>query len=163
MRSGQLPWDSISGPVYSARVFKPRKRWVTVGCWVLCIFLIAFGLTSPYRIAIVFGTLYILVLIMRKDVVVTDRGLEIYYQMRITTHYDFWPWEEMAAVIREDRKHPELVALHFGRRNSSKQFFFTRKDSDAIMAMARKKNGKTLVRDADESEMVGYRRHNRHY
>lgn len=163
MRSGQLPWDSISGPIYGARVLKPRKRWVTVGCWVLCVFLITFGLTSPYRIAIVFGTLYILVLMMRKDVAVTDRGLEIYYQMRITTHYDFWPWEEMSAVIREDRKHPELVALHFGRGNSSKQFFFTRKDSDAIMAMTRRKNRKTLVHDADESEMVGYKRYNRHY
>ena len=163
MRSGQLPWDSVSGPVYNARVLKPRKRWVTAGCWVLCVFLIAFGLTSPYRIAIVFGTLYILVLMMRKDVAVTDRGLEIYYQMRITTHYDFWPWEEIVAVIREDRRHPELVALHFGRGNSSKPFFFTRGDSDAIMALAREKNKKLLVRDADESEMVGYKKYNRHY
>lgn len=161
MHSGQLPWDSVSGPVYRAGVLKPRKRWVTIGCWVLCAFLIVFGLATRYRIGIVFGVLYILVLLMKKDIAVTDRGLEIYYQMRITTHYDFWPWEEMAAVIREDRRHPELVALHFGRGNSSKQFFFSRKDSDAIMAMAR--NKKILVHDADESEMIGYKKHNRHY
>lgn len=163
MDSKQLPWDSISGPVYRARVLKPRKQWVTAGCCFLCVFLIAFGLTTRYRIGIVFGVLYILVLLMKKDIAVTDRGLEVYYQMRITTHYDLWPWEEIVAVIREDRRHPELVALHFGRGNSSKQFFFTRKDSDAIMAMARKKNQKILVHDADESEMVGYKRYNRHY
>lgn len=163
MGSGQLPWDSLSGPVYRARVLKPRKRWVTAGCWILCAFLIVFGLATRYRIGIVFGVLYILVLLMKKDIAVTDRGLEIYYQMRITTHYDFWPWEEMAAVIREDRRHPEMVALHFGRGNSSKQFFFTRRDSGDIMDMARKKNKKILVRDADESEMVGYKRYNRHY
>lgn len=163
MGSKQLPWDSISGPVYHARVLKPRKRWVTIGCWFLCAFLITFGLATRYRIGIVFGVLYILVLLMKKDIAVTDRGLEIYYQMRITTHYDLWPWEEMAALIREDRRHPELVALHFGRGNSSRQFFFTRKDSDEIMAMARKKNKEILVRDADESEMVGYKKYNRHY
>ena len=163
MRSGQLPWNSISGPIYRARVLKPRQRWVTNGCWVLCVFLIVFGYTTRYRIGIVFGVLYILVLLMKKDIAVTERGLEIYYQMRITTHYDFWPWEEMAAVIREDRRHPELVALHFGKGNASKQFFFTRGDSDAIMAMAREKKKKLLVRDADESEMVGYKKYNRHY
>ena len=161
MGSKQLPWDSISGPVYRARVLKPRKRWVTAGCWILCAFLIVFGFATRYRVGIVFGVLYILVLLMQKDIAVTERGLEVYYQMRITTHYDFWPWEELVAVIREDRRHPELVALHFGRGNSSKQFFFTRKDSDSIMAMARDK--KILARDADESEMVGYKRYNRHY
>ncbi len=128
----------------------------------MCLFLIVGGFLTPYRIAIILGLLYILVLLMKKDVVVTQRGLEIFYQMRITTHYDFWPWREMVALIREDRKHPELVALHFGRGNASKRFFFTHADSDAIMALARQKNPRMAVRDATQEEMVGYRKQHPH-
>ena len=129
----------------------------------MCMFLILGGLITPYKIAIVFGVLYILVLLMKKDVVVTERGLEVFYQMRITTQYDFWPWDEMVSVVREDRNHPDLVALHFGRGNASKRFFFTREDSDDIMALARKKNRRITVHDATESEMVGYTKQHRHY
>ena len=163
MSEKKLPWESVPGPIYRARVLKPRKKWVTNGCWFLCFFLIVGGLITPYRIAILFGVLYIMVLQMQKDVVVTDRGLEIFYNMRITTQYDFWPWEEMVALIREDRNHPEMVGLHFGKGNMSKQFFFTRKDADAIMALARKKNRTMLIHDADEDEMVGYKKQKRHY
>lgn len=84
-----LPWDSLEGPIYHARELKPRKQWVTYGCWILSAALIIGGIVTPYRVAAVFGVLYILTLLMKKDTVITERGLEIFYQMRITTHYDF--------------------------------------------------------------------------
>lgn len=163
MRSEHLPWDSVPGTVYHARELKPRKPWVTKGCWAMCIFLIFGGLVTPYKIALVFGVLYILVLLMQKDAVVTDRGLEIFYQMRITTSYTLWPWDEITAVIREDRKHPELAALHFARGNATRRFFFTHADTDAIMDLARRKAPSIPVQDATEDEMIGYRRQQRHY
>ena len=97
-----LPWDSLEGPIYYARDLKPRKPWVTYGCWILSAALIIGGIITPYRVAAVFGVLYILTLMMKKDTVITERGLEIFYQMRITTHYDFWSWKEIVSVIRED-------------------------------------------------------------
>lgn len=155
MRTDRLPWEDDS-TVYEAKELKPRKPWVTKACWVMCFILIIGGLITPYRIAIVFGVLYILVLLMQKHVAVTSRGLEVFYQMRITTSTMLWTWEEIGSVIREDRNHPELVALHFGREATVKRFFFTREDSNAIMKLARKKNPKAEVRDAQESEMKGY-------
>jgi len=95
---------------------------------------------------------------MKKDTVITERGLEIFYQMRITTHYDFWSWKEIVSVIREDRKHPELVALHFGRGNRSKRLFFTKADAKQIMVLARKKNSRAVVSDADPRQMAGYKK-----
>ena len=151
-----LPWESLEGPIYYAKELKPRKKWVTVGCWILSVALIIGGIITSYRIAAVFGVLYILVLLMKKDTVITTRGLEIYYQMRITTHYDFWDWKEIVSVIREDRNHPELVALHFGRGNRSKRLFFTKEDAKQIMVLARKRNSKAVVSDADKKQMVGY-------
>ena len=87
--SVHLPWESVSGPIYTARPLKPRKKWVTVGGWILSVVLILGGLITPYRILILFGVLYLLTMLAVKDTVITSRGVEVFYQMRITTHYDF--------------------------------------------------------------------------
>lgn len=108
MKVEHLPWESLEGPIFHAKELKPRKAWVTYGCWFMCVLLIIGGLTTRYKIALIFGVLYILTLLMKKDVVVTERGVEIYYQMRIATHYDFWPWKEIFSVIREEKKEKNL-------------------------------------------------------
>ena len=114
------------------------------------------GMITPYRVAFVFGVLYILALMMKKDTVITARGLEIFYQMQITTHYDFWSWDEIGSVIREDRDHPDLVALHISKGDRVKRLFFTRAEAKKIMVLAREKNPKIVVGDADKSQMIGY-------
>ena len=78
---------------------------------------------------------------------VTERGLEIYYQMKITTHYDFWQWKEIDSLLLEDRNQPGLLALHFVRGNRSKRFFFSKADAKQIQVLARKKNSR--IRTAD--------------
>ena len=162
MRTVHLPWESVTGPQYRARELKPRKKWVTVGGWIASILLILGGLAYPkYWFAVIFGALYVLTLLMQKDVVITTRGLEIFYQMHITTQYDFWSWEDIHTIIREDKKHPELVALHIGKGDRSKRLFFTRADAQAIMDLARKQSHKILVADADESKMNGSVKSNR--
>lgn len=153
-----LPWESLEGPIYETRELKPHKQWVVVGCWIMSVFLIIGGIITPYRVVTLFGVLYILTLLMKKDTVVTERGIEIFYQMRITTHYDFWSWKDIVSVTREDRKHPELVALHFGKGNRSKRLFFTKADARQIMVLAKKKNSRIVVADADQRQMVGARR-----
>ena len=153
MRS--LPWSELDGPVYAARELKPRKTYVTYGWWVMATLLILAGIVTRWKIAAVFGVLYILVLLMKKDTAVTSRGLEIYYQMRITTQYDFWPWEEINAIVVEDRNHPELIALHFGRGNLSKRFFFTRPDTQDILVLAKRKNPGIPIRSLNDAPRSG--------
>lgn len=156
VKADYRPWDVVTGPKYIARDLKPRPKWVTAGGWLMSVFLIFGGFLTPYRVAAVFGVLYMLALLMVKDTVITTRGLEIFYQMRITTQYDFWSWAQIGSVVREDRKHPELVALHISKGDRVKRLFFTREDAVKIMALARKQNPKILVKDADASQMIGY-------
>ncbi len=153
-----LPWESLSGPIYTARELRPRKKWVENACWILSCGLVVGGIITPYRVAAIFGALYILTLLMKKDTVVTERGIEIFYQMRITTHYDFWGWDQIVSVIREDRQHPELVALHFGKGNRSKRLFFTKADAKQIMLLAKKRNSRIVVQDANKNQMIGNKR-----
>lgn len=157
-KTEHLPWELISGSKYHARELKPRSRYVTVGCWVLSGLLLLAGVITPYRVAFVFGLLYILTLLMKKDTVVTIRGLEIYYQMRITTHYDFWAWDQIDSILREDRKHPQLLALHFMKGDRLKRLFFTREDAEKILVLAKERNPEIYIETASESQMIGYRK-----
>ena len=150
MRTEQLPWAAVPGPHYAARELKPRKKWVTVGGWVLVAVLLLGGLATRYRVLILFSALYILTLLMKKDVVVTTRGLEVFYQMRITTQYNFWGWDQIISIVREDKNYPELVALYFGMENKAKRFFFTRPDAEKILSLAKEVKPGIIIKDAGE-------------
>lgn len=121
-----------------------------MGGWILVAALLLGGLATKYYMLLLFGVLYILALLMKKDVVVTTRGLEVYYQMPITTQYNFLGWDQIISLVREDKKHPELVALYFGMENKAKRLYFTRPDAEKIMALAREKSPVLLYKEAGE-------------
>ncbi len=148
MRTEQLPWDSVPGPHYAARELKPRKKWVTVGGWILAAVLLLGGLATRYRVLLVFSALYALALLTKKDVVVTSRGLEINYQMRITTQYDFWSWDKIVSVTREDKNNPEVVALYFGMDNKAKRLYFTRPVAEQVLKLAKKVKPGITIQEA---------------
>ena len=148
-----LPWESVPPPIYVSRPPKPRKKWVTVGGWILVVLLLLFGLMSkrsnlPLSV-ISFGLdlLYTLTLMTKKDSVVTTRGLEIFYDMQFTTNYDFFPWEDINAIVCEDRGHADMVRLHIGHGNTEKALFFPREDLDEIYAFIKKKNPAIRIMD----------------
>ena len=151
MSKQSLPWADLTGPIYLPRELKPRKPYIVYSCWAMVALLLVGGIFTRFKIALIFGVLYSLTLLTKKDVAVTERGLEIFYQMRITTNYNFWPWAEINAIVVEDRNHPDLIALHFGRGNASKRFFFTRKDTQEILILAREKNPSIPVRSATDN------------
>lgn len=151
MSKQSLPWADLPGPIYVPQELKPRKTYVTYTCWAMVIVLLAGGIFTRWKIALIFGALYTLTLLTKKDIAVTQRGLEIFYQMRITTSYNFWPWEEINAIVVEDRNHPELIALHFGHGNASKRFFFPRKDTQDVLLLAREKHPGIPVRQATDN------------
>ena len=155
MSKQTLPWAGLAGPIYTPRELKPRKPYVIYACWAMVILLLVGGIFTPFKIALIFAVLYGLTLLSKKDVAITERGLEIFYQMKITTNYNFWPWSEINAIVVEDRNHPELIALHIGRGSASKRFFFTRPDTEKILVLAREKHPGVPVRQATDNPRSG--------
>ena len=147
-----LPWESVEPPIYVSRVPKPRKKWVTVGGWLLVALLLLGGLTTKYKIALVFAVLYTLTLLTQKEAAVTTRGLEIFYQMQITTHYDFFSWERITSIVREDRDHPDFIRLHFGFEATEKALFFTRADAAGVEKLAKMKNPAIRIVDYEGAQ-----------
>ena len=155
MSKQALPWADLTGPIYTPRELKPRKPHVIYACWAMVILLLVGGIVTRFKIALIFAALYGLTLLSQKDVAVTERGLEIFYQMKITTNYNFWPWAEINAIVVEDRNHPELIALHFGHGSASKRFFFTRPDTEKILVLAREKHPGVPIRQATDNPRSG--------
>ena len=155
MSKQTLPWADLIGPIYIPRELKPRKPHVIYACWAMVILLLVGGIVTRFKIALIFAALYGLTLLSQKDVAVTERGLEIFYQMKITTNYNFWPWAEINAIVVEDRNHPELIALHIGRGSASKRFFFTRPDTEKILVLAREKHPGVPIRQATDNPRSG--------
>ena len=136
-----LPWESVPPPIYTAREAKPRKKWVAIGGWVFVAFLLIGGLTTRYKIALVFAVLYTLTFLTKKEAVVTTRGLEIFYQMQITT------------IVREDRDHPDLIRLHIGFEATEKALFFTRSDAEGIEKLAKQQNPAIRIVDFEKAPL----------
>lgn len=154
MSAVHLPWESVPGPIYAAQPLKPRKKWVMAGGWILSAVLLVGGFGTRYRVLIVFGILYLLTMLMIKDTVVTSRGVETFYQMRITTHYDFVGWDKIESVVREGCKQPGLVALYFAHGDRVKRLYFSKPDAEQILALAREQRPGIKLAEANGTPIV---------
>lgn len=151
MRNHPLPWESVPDPKYLARDTTQRKGWVKAGGWVLVVALLAAGIATRWRVALVFGVLYALALVMEKSVAVTQRGLEIFHDMRVTTNYEHWPWQDVEALTHEpDPKMPAQTIVYFTRGDRTKRFSFAKSDAEGILRLAREKNSGIKIYDGRE-------------
>ncbi len=137
------------GRVYHAQKLKQRKSYVIVLGWLAALLLVGYGIASGVWLCIVLGVIMALALMLDQKELVTNRGLEVYYDCRIFDYTDVWPWEDITSVHREDQGHPTLVALHFGKGITTRRYCFSRVDAEAIMALAKRRNPKISVGDAD--------------
>ena len=152
MNIEHLPWESVQGTIFHARDAKPRKKWVTIGGWILSVALILAGVAFNYIIMIIFGVMYALALMMKIDSVVTKREVEIYRQMRITSNHEIWAWADLDYVLTEDRTKPGLTAVLFNRGDRVKRLYFDTADAPRILKMAREMKHGILTGDASDYE-----------
>ena len=132
---------------------------------IALVVLLLFGISTRSRnpllafVSLAFSVLYLLTLMTKKDAALTSRGLEIFYDMQFTTHYEFFPWEDINAIVCEDRGHADMVRLHIGHGNTEKALFFPREDLDEIYAFIKKKNPAIRIMDYAAPEPKSSKKH----
>lgn len=152
MRQTVLPWESVPGPHYLACDTQQRKGWVKAGGWVLVAALLVAGVVTRWKIALVFGVLYTLALLMEKSVAVTQRGLEIFHQMQVTTNYERWDWADVYAVTHEsDPRHAGQTILYFTKGDRTKRAAFADADAEKVLRLARERNPDVKVYDGKKT------------
>lgn len=148
MRRTVFPWESVPGPHYLAVDTIQRKPWVAKGGWVIVLALLAGGALTRWKIAYVFAVLYALALIMEKYVAVTERGLEIFHQMQITTNYERWDWKDIYAVTHEpDPRNSSRMILYFTKGERTKRNYYMNDDAREILKLAKKQNTEIRIYD----------------
>ena len=152
MRQTVLPWESVPDPICLAVEPQRQKGWVKTGGWILVVVLLAAGFATRWKIALLFGVLYALALVMEKYVAVTERGLEIFHQMRVTTNYELWAWKDIYAVTYEpDPRDGARMLLYFTKGDRTKRAFFSKADAQTILALARKQNSDVKLYDGQKT------------
>ena len=152
MRNHSLPWESVPDPKFFARDTTQRKGWVKTGGWVLVVALRAAGVATRWRVALVFGVLYALARVMEKSVAVTRRGLEIYHDMRVTTNYEQWPWQDIEALTHEPNpRNPAQTIVYFTRGDRTKRFSFDKADAEGVLRLARENRPGMKIYDGRET------------
>ena len=84
----------------------------------------------------------------------TARPLEVFYQMRITTHYDFISWDQIESVVRKKEDSPTMVSLYFAHGDRVKRLFFLKPDAENILALAKEQNPKVKLAEDDGTPIV---------
>lgn len=147
----ELPWNSVDGKIYKSINVKSRDKWVNMGAWIMSFGLIFLGILTKYKITIIFGVLFLLTLLMERHVVVTNRGLEIFYQMKITKSYDLWKWDDLEALTYEiDPKHRNAILFYFTKGDRTKKFYFPLDNKEGILSTAKKQNRNIKIYDGEK-------------
>ncbi|WBW50317.1 hypothetical protein O6R05_01890 [Peptoniphilus equinus] len=143
-----LPWTNVNGAKYLSSGKTEHSEWSVRGGWMMAVVLIAAGLFTPYRFTSIFGILFVLALLMKKIVAVTERGLEIFHEMYITTSYELWPWDVIDALTYEpDPKNGDKVLLYFTKDVRTKKLSFPKAYRDPIVQMAKRQNKSIKIYD----------------
>ena len=152
MRRTVLPWESVPGPHYAAVDTILRKKWVKYGGWVIVAALILGATATRWKTLYLFAGLYVLALLMEKYVTVTQRGLEIFHQMQITTNYERWDWKDIYAVTHEpDPSDKSRTILYFTKGDRTKRNFYRNDDAKEIVKLAKKQNPEICIFDGQET------------
>lgn len=152
MRRKVLPWESVPGPKYLALDAMQGKSWVRKGGWVFVAALLLGATVTRWKTLYIFVVLYALALVMQKYVAVTERGLEIYHDMQVTTNYERWDWADIYAVTHEmDPAGSGRAILYFTKGDRTKRNYFDADDVPAILKLAKKKNPEIRVFDGKET------------
>lgn len=152
MRRTVLPWESVSGAKYLAVDTMQRKGWVRKGGWVFVAALVLGGALTRWKTLYLFAVLYALALLMEKYVAVTQRGLEIFHQMQLTTNYERWDWADIYAVTYEqDPRNSARMILYFTKGDRTKRNYFMNEDAKEILKLAKKQNGAIKIFNGKET------------
>ncbi len=107
---------------------------------------------TRWKIAYVFAVLYALALVMEKYVAVTERGLEIFHQMQVTTNYERWDWADIYAVTHEpDPAGSGRTILYFTKGDRTKRNYFEPDDAKEIVKLAKKQNPNIEIFDGKDT------------
>ena len=127
----------------------PPKPWVQKGGWALVALLAYGGITTRYKVALLFAALYAITLLSEKTIRITAAGLEQETRMKVANHREVWPWQDIFSVTYEALPQtPGRVALYFTCGDRTRRLYFAKEEQDEILALGKRQNPALMVYNA---------------
>ena len=147
----KIPWQDIDGRKYNSVEVVVHKDYVKITAWMIGFILIGMGIFTKNILGMVFGICFLLAMIMKKSKAFTERGLELFNDMRITSSYSFWDWKDIDVLTYEYKKeHKKAVLFYITKGDRTKKIYFDKNDKGNILKLAGEKNPNIKIYDAEK-------------
>lgn len=111
--------------------------------------LVAIGICIRSIYTAVAGVLILAAMALNKKIAVTERGVEITYDLGVFKHIDLWSFDEIREIHRELSPDKDKYALHVLKDVMSRRLVFRISDAEEVIGMALEKNPSIHVADVD--------------
>ena len=128
------------------KIIRKSTKVVAMALGVLC--LVA-GVYFQSIYAIVVGVFILAAMVLNKKTAVTERGIEVTYDMVLFKRVDLWSFEEIREIHKELSPDGRKYALHMMKDIMSKRLVFPIKKEKKVIALAVEKNPKIHVAYVD--------------
>ncbi len=128
------------------KIIRKSTKVVAMALGVLC--LVA-GVYFQSIYAIVVGVFFLAAMVLNKKTAVTERGIEVTYDMVLFKRVDLWSFEEIREIHKELSPDGRKYALHMMKDIMSKRLVFPIPEAEKVIALAVEKNPKIHVAYVD--------------
>ena len=131
------------------KVLRKSTRIIAVFLGLMCIALAAY-IKSVY--AAIVGALILLSMVLSKRTAVTEKGIEVTYDMVLFKRIDLWSFDEIKEIHKELSPEGTRYALHMMKDIMSKRLVFPIEEAEEVIELALEKNPKIHVAFVDSQK-----------
>lgn len=128
---------------------KPMKKSTKIAALIAGIGCLALSIYIKSIYTAIVGALILAAMILSKKIAVTERGIEITYDMVLFSRVDLWSFEEIQEIHKELSPDRKKYALHMLKDVMSRRLVFTISDAQKVIDLALEKNPSIHVADVD--------------
>lgn len=121
---------------------KESTRLIALALGVLCL---GYGIYAKSFYSIIVGALVALAMMMKKEIAVTEDGVQITYEIFFVKRVDLWKFEDIREIHKEPSPDGREMALHVMKEVMSRKLIFPMSVYRDVIALAQEKNPKIHV------------------
>ncbi|HKM28769.1 MAG TPA: hypothetical protein VJY37_03715 [Anaerovoracaceae bacterium] len=130
------------------REMKKSTRIVAV-CFGFGLIAVGIFILSIYTALV--GAVILLAVILNKSMIVREDGVHVIYDMAFFKYQEFWSFEDIIEIQKEQPPDRTQMALHFTKESlMAKRLIFGFREADSVIELATSKNPKIEVHDVEK-------------
>ncbi|MBR3756258.1 MAG: hypothetical protein IKK48_04030 [Firmicutes bacterium] len=128
---------------------KALRKSTRIAAVVAGIFMIGLAVYIKSWHAAFIGIVLLLAMVLQKEIAMTEKGLEVNYDMIVYQYKELWTYEEIEDIHKELSPDGTKMALHVMKDVMSRKLIYDLDVYEEVIALAQEKNPKIHVADVD--------------